>query len=175
MFDPLLWVLHYFITHYAGQTTQGDTDDDDDYFDHASDYNPKSKKSDRLLQKSRFMDRHWSLQESGIPNRSDAFSFMDSKSKKSGRLLQRFGSMNKHGPFQESDIPDESDASSFMDSKSKNRRKGSVGKKSPSKPPPQQQSQPRSQSSTSYDSSQFYEMLLPDYVGKKEAGSYTQG
>ncbi|KAH6578647.1 hypothetical protein BASA50_004402 [Batrachochytrium salamandrivorans] len=31
MFDPLLWVLHHFVTpHYAGQTTQGNTDDGDD-------------------------------------------------------------------------------------------------------------------------------------------------
>ncbi|KAH9271916.1 hypothetical protein BASA83_005754 [Batrachochytrium salamandrivorans] len=29
MFDPLLWVLHYFITHYAGQTNQGNKNDDD--------------------------------------------------------------------------------------------------------------------------------------------------
>ncbi|KAH6588007.1 hypothetical protein BASA61_006156 [Batrachochytrium salamandrivorans] len=29
MFDPLLWVLHHFITHYAGQTTQGNKDDGD--------------------------------------------------------------------------------------------------------------------------------------------------
>ncbi|KAH9263323.1 hypothetical protein BASA83_013300 [Batrachochytrium salamandrivorans] len=175
MFDPLLWVLHYFVIHYAGQTTQGDTDDDDgDYFDHASDYNPKSKKSDRLLQKSRFMDRHWSLQESVIPNRSGASSYTGSKSKKTGRFLQRFGSINKHGPFQENDLLDEINASSFMDSKSKNRRKGSVGKKSPSKPSSQQQSQPGSQSSTSQDSFQFYEMPLPDYVGKKEVESYYQ-
>ncbi|KAH6587219.1 hypothetical protein BASA50_001352 [Batrachochytrium salamandrivorans] len=30
MFDPLLWVLHHFVTHYAGQTNQGNTNDDDD-------------------------------------------------------------------------------------------------------------------------------------------------
>ncbi|KAH6565683.1 hypothetical protein BASA61_005568 [Batrachochytrium salamandrivorans] len=29
MFDSLLWVLHHFITHYTGQTTQGDTNDGD--------------------------------------------------------------------------------------------------------------------------------------------------
>ncbi|KAH6561273.1 hypothetical protein BASA62_009977 [Batrachochytrium salamandrivorans] len=29
MFDSLLWVLPHFITHYAGQTTQGNTNDDD--------------------------------------------------------------------------------------------------------------------------------------------------
>ncbi|KAH9251168.1 hypothetical protein BASA81_010946 [Batrachochytrium salamandrivorans] len=29
MFNPLLWVLPYFVTHYAGQTTQGDNDDGD--------------------------------------------------------------------------------------------------------------------------------------------------
>ncbi|KAH9244566.1 hypothetical protein BASA81_018019 [Batrachochytrium salamandrivorans] len=142
MFDPLLWVLHHFVTHYAGQTTQGDTDDDDggddhgDYFDQTFDYNPKSKKADRLLQKSRSMNRH--------------------------RLLQG------------SDITDEIDAFSFMDSKSKNRRKGSVGKKSPSKSPPQQQSQPRSQPSTSHDSFQSDEMPLPDYVMKEKAESYNQ-
>ncbi|KAH6583586.1 hypothetical protein BASA61_007917 [Batrachochytrium salamandrivorans] len=143
MFDPLLWVLHHFVTHYAGQTTQGDTDDDDggddhgDYFDQTFDYNPKSKKADRLLQKSRSMNRH--------------------------RLLQG------------SDITDEIDAFSFMDSKSKNRRKGSVGKKSPSKSPPQQQSQPRSQPSTSHDSFQSDEMPLPDYVERLEVESYYQG
>ncbi|KAH6590783.1 hypothetical protein BASA50_009161 [Batrachochytrium salamandrivorans] len=87
MFDPLLWVLHHFVTHYAGQTTQGDTDDDDggddhgDYFDQTFDYNPKSKKADRLLQKSRSMNRHRLLQGSDITDEIDAFSFMDSKSK----------------------------------------------------------------------------------------------
>ncbi|KAH6567153.1 hypothetical protein BASA62_006250 [Batrachochytrium salamandrivorans] len=30
MFDPLLWVLPHFVTHYAGQTTQGNTNDDVD-------------------------------------------------------------------------------------------------------------------------------------------------
>ncbi|KAH6590773.1 hypothetical protein BASA50_009151 [Batrachochytrium salamandrivorans] len=154
---------------------QGDTDDDDDdYFDHASDYNPKSKKADRLLQKSRSMDRHWSLQESDISDEIDAFSYTGSKSKKVGRLLQRLRSMNKHGPFQESDIPDESDASSFMDSKSRKGRKGSVGKKSPSKPSSQQQSQPGSQPSTSQDPPQSNEMPLPVRVGKKEVESYYQ-
>ncbi|KAH6580209.1 hypothetical protein BASA61_009765 [Batrachochytrium salamandrivorans] len=29
MFDPLLWVLPYFVTHYAGQTNQGNTNDGD--------------------------------------------------------------------------------------------------------------------------------------------------
>ncbi|KAH6574552.1 hypothetical protein BASA60_005459 [Batrachochytrium salamandrivorans] len=29
MFDPLLWVLPHFATHYAGQTTQGNTNEDD--------------------------------------------------------------------------------------------------------------------------------------------------
>ncbi|KAH6591964.1 hypothetical protein BASA50_008363 [Batrachochytrium salamandrivorans] len=29
MFDPLLWILHHFITHYAVQTNQGNTDDGD--------------------------------------------------------------------------------------------------------------------------------------------------
>ncbi|KAH6575053.1 hypothetical protein BASA62_002143 [Batrachochytrium salamandrivorans] len=28
MFDPLLWVLPHFVTHYAGQTTQGNTNGD---------------------------------------------------------------------------------------------------------------------------------------------------
>ncbi|KAH6576115.1 hypothetical protein BASA60_004670 [Batrachochytrium salamandrivorans] len=43
-----------------------------------------------------------------------------------------------------------------------------------SKSPPQQQSQPRSQSSTSHDSFQFDEMPLPDYVEKLEVESYNQ-
>ncbi|KAH6597441.1 hypothetical protein BASA50_004358 [Batrachochytrium salamandrivorans] len=175
MFDPLLWVLHHFVIHYAGQTTQGDTDDDDgDYFDQTFDYNPKSKKADRLLQKSRSMDRHWSLQESDISDESDAFSYTGSKSKKAGRLLQRLGSMDQYGPLQENDISDESDASSSMRSKSKNRRKGSVGKKSPSKPSSQQQSQPGSQPSTLHDSSQSDEMPLPVRVERLEVESYYQ-
>ncbi|KAH6590776.1 hypothetical protein BASA50_009154 [Batrachochytrium salamandrivorans] len=184
MVDPLLWVLHHFITHYAGQTTQGDTDDDDgdgDYFDKTFDYNPKSKKISRFLQKSLSMDRYQLLQKNGISDKSGASSSTGFKSKKAGRFLQRLGSMNKYKPFQESGTPDESDilnqsgASSSADSKSKNRRKDSVWKKLLSKSPPQQQSQPRSQSSTSHDSFQFDEMPLPDYVEKLEAESYSQG
>ncbi|KAH9263324.1 hypothetical protein BASA83_013301 [Batrachochytrium salamandrivorans] len=179
MFDSLLWVLHHFVTHYAGQTTQGDTDDDDD-FDKTFDSNPKSKKIPRFLQKSRSMDRHSLLQKNDISDKSGVSSSTGSKSKKVGRLLQRLGSMNKYKPFQESGTPDESDilnqsgASSSADSKSKNRRKDSVWKKLLSKSPPQQQSQPRSQSSTSHDSFQFDEMPLPDYVEKLEVESYNQ-
>ncbi|KAH9263327.1 hypothetical protein BASA83_013304 [Batrachochytrium salamandrivorans] len=154
---------------------QGDTDDDDgDYFDHASDYNPKSKKADRLLQKSRSMDRHWSLQESDISDEIDAFSYTGSKSKKVGRLLQRLSSMISTDPSRKMTYLDESDASSFMDSKSRKGRKGSVGKKSPSKPSSQQQSQPGSQPSTSHDSSQSDEMPLPVRVERLEVESYYQ-
>ncbi|KAH9263325.1 hypothetical protein BASA83_013302 [Batrachochytrium salamandrivorans] len=131
---------------------QGDTDDDGDYFDHASDYNPKSKKAGRLLQKSRSMDRHRLLRESGISDKSGASSSTGSKSKKAGRLLQRLRSMNKHGPLRENDIPDESDASSSADTK------------------PKKVSQP----STSHDSFQSNEVLLPNYVEKSKVESYYQ-
>ncbi|KAH6576117.1 hypothetical protein BASA61_000620 [Batrachochytrium salamandrivorans] len=157
---------------------QGDTDDDDgdgDDFDKTFDYNPKYKKIPRFLQGSRSMDRYQLLQKSDISDKSGVYSSTGSKSKKVGRLLQRLGSMNKYGPLQESDIPDESGASSFMDSKSKNRRKGSVWKKSPSKSSSQQQSQLGSQPSTSQDSFQFDEVLLPNYVEKLEVESYYKG
>ncbi|KAH6589020.1 hypothetical protein BASA50_010304 [Batrachochytrium salamandrivorans] len=48
MLDPLLWVLHHFITHYAGQTTQGDVKDGDGV-DHASGSKDASKQDTDLL------------------------------------------------------------------------------------------------------------------------------
>ncbi|KAH6590775.1 hypothetical protein BASA50_009153 [Batrachochytrium salamandrivorans] len=140
----------------------------------------KSKKVGRLLQRLGSMNKYKPFQESGTPGQSDisdengASSSTGSKSKKAGRLLQRLRSMNKHGPLRESDIPDESDASSSADTKPKKVCKDEHGIQNPSKPSSQQQSQPGSQPSTSHDSFQSNEVLLPNYVEKSKVESYYQ-
>ncbi|KAH6570436.1 hypothetical protein BASA60_007705 [Batrachochytrium salamandrivorans] len=50
MFDPLLWVLPHFITHYAGKTTQGNRNDGDDV-DLVSGSNPNPKDATSLPQR----------------------------------------------------------------------------------------------------------------------------
>ncbi|KAH6564247.1 hypothetical protein BASA61_006343 [Batrachochytrium salamandrivorans] len=77
MFDPLLWVLPHFITpHYAGQTTQGNTNEGDDV-DQASDFNSKPNKIPRLLQETNPTAPPTALQESDTSDQSDASSLAD--------------------------------------------------------------------------------------------------
>ncbi|KAH6590778.1 hypothetical protein BASA50_009156 [Batrachochytrium salamandrivorans] len=134
----------------------------------------KSKKADRFLQRLRSMNKYKPFQENDISDESGASSSTGSKSKKIGRFLREPRSMDQYGLLQGDDISDESDTSSSTDLKSRKRRKGSVWEESPSKSPPQQQSLPVSQPSTSYDPPQSDEILLPRYMGKKEAESYLQ-
>ncbi|KAH6571695.1 hypothetical protein BASA62_003704 [Batrachochytrium salamandrivorans] len=72
MFDPLLWVLPHFITYYAGQTTQGDTNDGD-AVDHAS--GPNDATSLPLGTTPTTLPT--TLQESNTPDQSDASSSAD--------------------------------------------------------------------------------------------------
>ncbi|KAH6589504.1 hypothetical protein BASA50_009994 [Batrachochytrium salamandrivorans] len=72
MSDPLLWVLHHFITHYAGQTTQGNTNEGDG-FNHAS----GSKQDTGLLQIANPTTLPTTLQESNTLDQSDASSYAD--------------------------------------------------------------------------------------------------
>ncbi|KAH6560810.1 hypothetical protein BASA62_010244 [Batrachochytrium salamandrivorans] len=57
MFDPLLWVLHHFVTHYAGQTTQGNKNDGDGV-DQASGSKDAPKQDISLLQGSDTPDQN---------------------------------------------------------------------------------------------------------------------
>ncbi|KAH9252869.1 hypothetical protein BSLG_006365 [Batrachochytrium salamandrivorans] len=72
MFDPLLWVLHHFVTHYAGQTTQGDKNDGD-YSNQAS----GSKDATSSLQGTTPTTLPTTLQESNILDQSGASSSTD--------------------------------------------------------------------------------------------------
>ncbi|KAH9248011.1 hypothetical protein BASA81_014349 [Batrachochytrium salamandrivorans] len=72
MFDPLLWVLHHFVIHYAGQTNQGDKNNGDGA-DQASD----SKQDTGLLQGTTPTTLPPTLQESNTPSQSDASSSVD--------------------------------------------------------------------------------------------------
>ncbi|KAH6566475.1 hypothetical protein BASA62_006660 [Batrachochytrium salamandrivorans] len=67
MFDPLLWVLPHFVTHYAGQTNQGDTNDGVDV-DQAS----ISKDATSLPQRVHSLSLSTALQKSNIPDQNGA-------------------------------------------------------------------------------------------------------
>ncbi|KAH9249150.1 hypothetical protein BASA81_013109 [Batrachochytrium salamandrivorans] len=72
MFDPLFWVLHHFVTHYAGQTTQGDKDDGD-----AVDQVSGSKDAASLPLGTTPTTLPTTLQESNILDQSGASSSTD--------------------------------------------------------------------------------------------------
>ncbi|KAH6575790.1 hypothetical protein BASA60_004840 [Batrachochytrium salamandrivorans] len=77
MFDPLLWVLPHFITNYAGQTTQGDTNDGD-----AVDKVSISKDATSLPLGTTPTTLPTTLQESNTSDQSDASSSTDFRPKK---------------------------------------------------------------------------------------------
>ncbi|KAH6561073.1 hypothetical protein BASA62_010093 [Batrachochytrium salamandrivorans] len=75
MFDPLLWVLYHFITHYAGQTTQGDTNDGD-----AVDQVSGSKDVTSLPLGADDLKLLTTLKESNTPDQSDTSAPADPQS-----------------------------------------------------------------------------------------------
>ncbi|KAH9275318.1 hypothetical protein BASA83_002086 [Batrachochytrium salamandrivorans] len=77
MFDPLLWVLHHFVIYYAGQTTQGNTDDGDD-----ANQASGSKDATRLPQRAGSLRRARELRKTKAPDQSGASSSADTKPKK---------------------------------------------------------------------------------------------
>ncbi|KAH6564782.1 hypothetical protein BASA62_007721 [Batrachochytrium salamandrivorans] len=77
MFDPLLWVLHHFVIYYAGQTTQGNTDDGDD-----ANQASGSKDATRLPQRAGSLRRARELRKTKAPDQSGASSSVDTKPKK---------------------------------------------------------------------------------------------
>ncbi|KAH9264236.1 hypothetical protein BASA83_012316 [Batrachochytrium salamandrivorans] len=70
MFDPLLWVLHHFITHYAGQTTQGNKDGVNGV--NGEDQVSGSKNTANLLHITTLINPYTALQEGDAPSQSDA-------------------------------------------------------------------------------------------------------
>ncbi|KAH9274167.1 hypothetical protein BASA83_003471 [Batrachochytrium salamandrivorans] len=97
MLDPLLWVLPYFTPHYAGQTTQGDTNDGGDA-NQASGYNQDTS----LPQRTNHLRLTEALQKSSTPDQNDASLSADPKPKKvckSGNWLRR---LSKSCPQQQS-------------------------------------------------------------------------
>ncbi|KAH9263989.1 hypothetical protein BASA83_012571 [Batrachochytrium salamandrivorans] len=76
MFDTLLWVLPYFVTHYAGQTTQGSKDDGDGV-DQASGSKNAPKQDTSLPQRVYPLRLKRPLQESSTHDQSDALAPAD--------------------------------------------------------------------------------------------------
>ncbi|KAH6597882.1 hypothetical protein BASA50_004224 [Batrachochytrium salamandrivorans] len=74
VFDPLLWVLRHFTTHYAGQTNQGNTNDGD-----GVDVNQASisKDATSLPQRVHSLGLPKALQESDTPDQSSISSSVD--------------------------------------------------------------------------------------------------
>ncbi|KAH6589120.1 hypothetical protein BASA61_005721, partial [Batrachochytrium salamandrivorans] len=97
MFDPLLWILHHFITHYAGQTTQGNKDDGDGA-NHAS----GSKDATNLPQRTTLINMYTALQESDTPSQSDASLPADSKPGKKCKGGHGIRKISKSCPRQQS-------------------------------------------------------------------------
>ncbi|KAH9263979.1 hypothetical protein BASA83_012561 [Batrachochytrium salamandrivorans] len=76
MFDSLLWVLPHFVTHYAGQTTQGDTNDGNGV-DQASGSKDAPKQDTSLPQRVYPLRLKRPLQESSTHDQSDALAPAD--------------------------------------------------------------------------------------------------
>ncbi|KAH6580525.1 hypothetical protein BASA60_002810 [Batrachochytrium salamandrivorans] len=76
MFDPLLWVLHHFVTHYAGQTNQGNTNEGDGV-DQASGSKDVPKQDTSLPQRADHLSLKRPLQESNTPDQSGTSSLVD--------------------------------------------------------------------------------------------------
>ncbi|KAH6599508.1 hypothetical protein BASA50_003019 [Batrachochytrium salamandrivorans] len=81
MFDPLLWVLHHFITHYAGQTTQGNTNEGDGV-DQVSGFKDAPKQDTDLPLKVHPLRLKRPLQESNPHDQSGTSSSTDFRPKK---------------------------------------------------------------------------------------------
>ncbi|KAH9245866.1 hypothetical protein BASA81_016623 [Batrachochytrium salamandrivorans] len=106
MFDPLLWVLHHFITHYAGQNTQGNTNDGDN-----ANQASGSKDATSLPLGTTPTTLPKALQESGTPDQSGASSsanFQPKKVCKSGYWLRK---TSKSCPQQQSQLEPQSSTS----------------------------------------------------------------
>ncbi|KAH6598711.1 hypothetical protein BASA50_003745 [Batrachochytrium salamandrivorans] len=120
MSDPLLWVLPHFITHYAGQTTQGDTNDGD-AVDKVSGSNDAPKQDTDLPQRVHPLRLKRPLQESSTHDQNDASSSADlqpdeeckggywlrktSKSCPQQQSLPESQSSTLHDPPQSDEIP----------------------------------------------------------------------
>ncbi|KAH6601073.1 hypothetical protein BASA50_001853 [Batrachochytrium salamandrivorans] len=70
MFDSLLWVLYHFVTHYAGQTTQGNKDGVNGV--NGDDQVSGSKNTANLLHITTPLTLTTALQEGDTPSQSDA-------------------------------------------------------------------------------------------------------
>ncbi|KAH6587140.1 hypothetical protein BASA50_001420 [Batrachochytrium salamandrivorans] len=98
MFDPLLWVLLHFITpHYAGQTTQGDTNDGD-----AVDQASGSRDATILPLRVYPLSLKRPLQESNILDQSDASSSADFQPEEECKGKHGIRKISKSCPHQQS-------------------------------------------------------------------------
>ncbi|KAH6588127.1 hypothetical protein BASA50_010881 [Batrachochytrium salamandrivorans] len=108
MFDPLFWVLHHFVTHYAGQPNQGNKNDGDDD-NQASGSNPNPKKVTGLLQRADSLRRARALQKTKTSDQRSAFSSVDSQPKKRRKggywLRNIFKPSTSYDPPQSDKIP----------------------------------------------------------------------
>ncbi|KAH6590563.1 hypothetical protein BASA50_009282 [Batrachochytrium salamandrivorans] len=108
IFDSLLWVLHHFAACYAGQTTQGNTDDGDGV-DHASGSKDVPKKVTGLLQRADSLRRTRALQKTKTSDQRSAFSSVDpqpEKRRKGGYWLRNiFKPSTSYDPPQSDKMP----------------------------------------------------------------------
>ncbi|KAH6589437.1 hypothetical protein BASA50_004434 [Batrachochytrium salamandrivorans] len=108
MFDSLLWVLHHFITHYAGQTTQGGKDDGDDD-NQASGPNHNPKQDTDLPQITTPTTLPTTLQESNILDQSGAPSsanFQPEEECKGGHGIRKISKSCSQQPSQQPSQPE---------------------------------------------------------------------
>ncbi|KAH9245867.1 hypothetical protein BASA81_016624 [Batrachochytrium salamandrivorans] len=99
MFDPLLWVLHHFVTHYAGQNTQGNTNDGDN-----ANQASGSKDATSLPQRVYSLSLPTTLQESDTPDQSSASSSADSQPGKECTGGHGIRKLSKSCPQQQSQL-----------------------------------------------------------------------
>ncbi|KAH9273098.1 hypothetical protein BASA83_004675 [Batrachochytrium salamandrivorans] len=106
MFDTLLWVLYHFVIHYAGQNTQGNTNDGDN-----ANQASGSKDAASLPQGVHSLSLPTTLQESNIPDQSGASSSADSQSKKDCTGGHGIRKLSKSCPQQQSQLEPQSSTS----------------------------------------------------------------
>ncbi|KAH6561462.1 hypothetical protein BASA61_001858 [Batrachochytrium salamandrivorans] len=99
MFDPLLWVLHHFVTHYAGQNTQGNTNDGDN-----ANQASGSKDAASLPQGVYSLSLPTTLQESDTLDQSGASSSADSQPGKECTGGHGIRKLSKSCPQQQSQL-----------------------------------------------------------------------
>ncbi|KAH6560144.1 hypothetical protein BASA62_000015 [Batrachochytrium salamandrivorans] len=93
MFDLLLWILPHFVTHYADQTNQGNTNDGD-----GVDVNQASGSKDAasLIQGTTSTTLPTTLRESNTPNQSGALHLRIANQKRIAKVDTGYENYSSH-------------------------------------------------------------------------------